>query len=196
MDPRLGGSDPVDHAAGWNDHLASDPAAYAEALDEWTSYFDGLGAGWISEGGVVMHRRAGDNHLVRADSVDEDELEYASDQIERVFRALAALARDGEAVLDGRLRLVEDARFDQELDRTGEVMSTTLVLDEGTCPDWELTLETAAVLVGLDGATTLEQAVARVARREDLSKRETIDLRSEARELARDLLEVGALEVA
>lgn len=191
----LAGSDPIDHAAGWNDHLSPDPEAYAAAIDEWTSYFEGLGAGWISEGGVVMHKRAGARHIVRADGVDEDELEFASDQIERVFNALAAIARDGDAVLDGRLRLVEETRFDQELDRTGAVTSTLLVLDEGTCTDWELTVEEADVLVALDGATTLDQAVARVARREDLSKSETAELRRDIRDLARDLLEVGALEL-
>jgi methylase of polypeptide subunit release factors len=192
----LTGSDPVDHAAGWNDHLSADPDAYAAAIDEWTSYFAGLGAGWISEGGVVMHKRAGDRHIVRAESVDEDELEFASDQIERVFTALAAIARDGDAVLDGHLRLVEETRFDQELDRTGAVTSTLLVLDEGTCSDWELSVDEADVLVALDGATTLDQAVARVARREELSKRETAELRRDVRELARDLLETGALEMA
>jgi methylase of polypeptide subunit release factors len=191
----LAGSDPVDHAAGWNEHLTSDVAGYEAVLDEWTSYFEGLGAGWISEGGVVMHRRPGNRHVVRADEVDEDELEYANDQIERVFSALAAIARDGDAVIDGRLRLVEDVRFEQELDRTGAVTSTVLVLDEGTCPDWELTVETAAALVALDGATTLDQAVARVARREDLSKREAAELRREVRDVARDLLELGALEL-
>jgi len=191
----LAGSDPVDHAAGWNDHLSADPDAYAAEIDEWTSYFEALGAGWISEGGVVMHKRAGDRHIVRADGVDEDELEFASDQIDRVFTALAAIARDGDAVLDGRLRLVEETRFDQELDRTGTVTSTLLVLDEGTCTDWELTVEEADVLVALDGATTLDQAVSRVARREDLSKREAAELRRDIRDLARDLLEVGALEL-
>ena len=191
----LAGSDPVDHAAGWNDHLSSDPDAYTAEIDEWTSYFEALGAGWISEGGVVMHKRAGDRHIVRADGVDEDELEFASDQIDRVFTALAAIARDGDAVLDGRLRLVEETRFDQELDRTGTVTSTLLVLDEGTCTDWELTVEEADVLVALDGATTLDQAVSRVARREDLSKREAAELRRDIRDLARDLLEVGALEL-
>jgi len=190
----LSGSDPVDHAAGWNDHLSSDPEAYTAAIAEWASYFAELGAGWISEGGVVMHKRAGDRHIVRADGVDEDELEFASDQIDRVFTALAAIARDGDAVLDGRLRLVEETRFDQELDRTGAVTSTMLVLDEGTCTDWELTVEEADVLVALDGATTLDQAVARVARREELSKSEAAELRRDVRDLARDLLELGALE--
>jgi len=192
----LAGSDPIDHAAGWNDHLSSDPDAYASTIEEWTSYFAGLGAGWISEGGVVMHKRAGDRHIVRADGVDEDELEFASDQIERVFNALAAIAENGDAVLDGRLRLVEETRFDQELDRTGAVTSTLLVLDEGTCSDWELSVEQADVLVALDGATTLDQAVARVVRREELSKNEAAELRRSVRDLARDLLETGALELA
>jgi methylase of polypeptide subunit release factors len=192
----LSGSDPVDHAAGWNDHLASDPAAFAATIEEWDSYFAGLGAGWISEGGVVLHRRAGDRHIVRADSVDEDELEFASDQIERVFNALEAIARNGDAVLEGRLRLVEETRFDQELDRTGAVTSTLLVLDEGTCPDWELSVDEADVLVALDGATTLDQAVARIARREGLSKHDAAELRRDVRDLARELLEVGALELA
>ena len=191
----LSGSDPVDHAAGWNEHLSSDPEAYAAAIDEWSAYFDDLGAGWITEGGVVMHRRAGDHHIVRADAVDEDELEFASDQIERMFTALAALAQDGDAVLDRRLRLAEDVRFDQELDRTGAVTSTVLVLDEGTCPDVEVDLETAEVLTALDGATTLDQAVQRVARREELSKRELGALRRETRQLARELLEIGVLEL-
>lgn len=191
----LSGSDPLDHAAGWNDHLGSDPRAYDAAIDEWTAYFDALGATWITEGSVVMHKRTGTRNLVRADPVDEDELEYASDQIARVFTALAALAEDGDAVLDRHLRLAEDVRFDQELDRTGAITSTVLVLDEGTCPDVELELETAAVLTALDGATTLDQAVARVARREDLSKREVAELRRDVRETARDLLEQGVLEL-
>lgn len=193
----LSGSDPLDHAAGWNEHLADEPGGYDAAMDEWGAYFDALGAEWITEGAVILHRRAGDHHIVRADSADEDELEFASDQIERVFTALAELARHGEdAVLDRRMRLVEDARFEQELDRTGAVTSTTLLLDEGTCPDFELDLETAEVLTALDGATTLEQAVQRVVRREELSKREAAELRSDVFALARDLLEQGVLELS
>jgi methylase of polypeptide subunit release factors len=191
----LSGSDPVDHAAGWNEHLAADSEAYDAALSEWTSYFAGLGAGWITEGAVIMHRRPGSHHVVRADGVDEDELEYASDQIGRVFTALAAISEDGDGVLDRRFRLAEEARFEQELDRTGAVTSTVLVLDEGTCPEVELELETAEVLTALDGATTLDQAVARVTRREGLSHREAEELRRESRRLARDLLEQGVLEL-
>lgn len=193
----LSGSDPLDHAAGWNEHLSSEPEEYDASLSDWEAYFDELGAGWISEGAVILHRRAGDHHIIRADTADEEELEFASEQIERVFHALAELAQNGEdAVLERRMRLAEDARFDQELDRTGAVTSTVLVLDEGTCPDVELDLETAEVLTALDGATTLEQAVQRVARREELTNRETVTLRRDVRRLARDLLEQGILELA
>ena len=191
----LSGSDPIDHAAGWNEHLSNDAAAYDAALAEWTAYFDTLDTGWITEGGVVMHRRAGDRHVVRADAVDEDELEFASDQIERVFDALAAIAAEGDAVLDRRLRLAEEVRFEQELDRTGAVTSTILLLDEGTCPEVDIELELAEVLTALDGATTLDQAVSRVARRDDLSHREAEGLRGDVRRLARDLLEQGILEL-
>jgi len=142
-----------------------------------------------------MHKRAGDRHIVRANPVDEDELEFASDQLARVFSTFAAVAHDGDAVLDGRLRLVDDVRFDQELDHTGAVVSTILVLDEGTCPDLELDLDTADVLIELDGKRTLDRAVERVARREKLSKRQMSALRRDARRAARELLELGALTV-
>ncbi len=192
----LSGSDPLDHAAGWNEHLAPDQRAYDAAIDEWTAYFAELGAAWITEGAVVMHRRAGSRHAVRADAVDEDELEFASDQIERVFTALAAIAEDGDSVLDRRVRLADDVRFDQELDRTGAVTSTLLALDEGTCPELELEVDVAEVLIALDAGATLEKAVGRVARRDDLSKREAAVLLRDVREVSRELLQQGVLEFA
>jgi hypothetical protein len=143
-----------------------------------------------------MHRRPGDRHLVRADAVDEDELEFASDQIERVFGALAALAREGDAVLERPLRLAEDVRFDQELDREGGITATTLVLDEGTCPEVELDADAADALIELGAGATLDDAVATVSRREQLSSRDAESLRRDVRRLARDLLEQGIVELA
>jgi methylase of polypeptide subunit release factors len=192
----LSGSDPVDHAAGWNEHLASDPEAYERVIDDWTGYFAELGAAWITEGGVVMHRRDGAHHVVRADSVDEDELEFASDQIERVFGALAAVAEEGDDVLERPLRLAGEARFDQELDREGGITSTLLVLDEGTCPEVELDADAADALMELGTGSTLDDAVARVSRREQLSPRDAGTLRRDVRRLARDLFEQGVLELA
>jgi methylase of polypeptide subunit release factors len=192
----LSGSDPVDHAAGWNEHLAPDPDAYERVIDEWADYFAELGAEWITEGGVVMRRRTGERNIVRADAVDEDELEFASDQIERVFAALHAVARDGDAVIERPLRLTEEARFEQELDREGGIVSTALVLDEGTCTEVEVDADAADALMELGAGATLDDAVARVSRREQLSARDSESLRRDVRRLARDLLEQGVLELA
>lgn len=193
----LSGADPLDHAAGWNDHFTGDPETMGAALDEWTGYFAALEAGWITEGAVLMRKRDGDHHLVRADPVDEDELEYASDQIERVFAALTLIAEEGaSAILEARLTLAEEVRFDQELDRRGEVQEIRIVLDEGTCPDFELELDTAEVLTTLDGHRTLDQAIERTVRRLDLGKRDASELRHDALKVVRELFEQGFFELA
>jgi methylase of polypeptide subunit release factors len=192
----LSGADPLDHAAGWNDHFAADADAMGAALDEWTAYFDNLDAGWISEGAVLMRKRAGDNNILRADTADEDELEFASDQIERVFAAFAFVAERGAgAIRDAELTLADEVRFDQELDRRGDVRETKIVLEEGTWPEHELSPEVADVLTSLDGATTVERAVERIARRYDFGKRDTAELRHETFEAVRELFELGFLDL-
>lgn len=192
----LSGADPLDHAAGWNEHFAGDADSMGAALDDWASYFDALDAGWITEGAVLMRKRSSDHHLIRADPVDEEELEFASDQIERVFTALALLAEDGAiAVARAQLRLAEDVRFDQQLDRHGNVQEIRISLDEGTCPELEIELETAEALTALDGHTTLDEAVDRTARRRGLDRRETAELRHDLLQVARELFELGFFDI-
>ncbi len=158
----LSGADPLEHAAGWNDHLADEPEELAQALDEWAGYLRELGAAWVTEGGVVLHRRAGTRHLVRADPVEEDELEYASDQLERVFAAFALLAEKGDDVVGRlRLRLADDVRLVEELDREGDVLSATFRLEEGTWPELDVDPEVADVLLELGDGATVAEAVAR-----------------------------------
>jgi methylase of polypeptide subunit release factors len=129
------GSDVLDHAAAWTDHL-DEPGAQEEALDLWTSYVEQFGASWVTEGIAVLRKRAGTVHGLRADPVEEDDLEYAGDQAERVLAAVALLAEGG---LKGRrFRLVDDAFFRQELDNEGDVTEITLMLDEGTHPELDL----------------------------------------------------------
>ena len=161
----LSGADPLDHAAGWNEHLSVDPEAYGAALDRWTSYLEELGVGWVTEGAVLVHKRPGEVHMIRTDPVDEDELEYAGDQVERVFHALAVVADidDPVALLDERFALVEDAQIQQDAIRDG----ATVILEEGTWHEVEIDDETVDVLVELDGRATLAEAIdrARVPRR-------------------------------
>lgn len=165
------GSDPLDHAAAWTDHV-DDPAAQEDAIDLWASYIRDLGAVWVTEGVAVLHKRPGRRHGLRADPVEEDDLEYAGEQAERVLAGVALLA---EGRLDGRrFRLVDDAYFRQELDNGGDVTEVVLVLDEGTHPELELDEEDVDVLVDPAGITT----------------------RSVGDRLLRDLLEGGFVEPA
>ncbi|MDX6476131.1 MAG: hypothetical protein QOH95_1642 [Gaiellaceae bacterium] len=179
----LSGADPLDHAAGWNEHLSGDPEDYGRALDRWTAYFEELGVGWITEGAVLMHKRPGDVHMIRTDSADEDDLEYAGDQVERVFEALelVAVIDDPQELLGERLALAEEAQIEQSVgdDRA------RVVLEEGTWPELEVDGETVNVLVELDGRATLADAIdrARVPRR-----RSTL-------EDIQELLELGVLEL-
>jgi hypothetical protein len=144
-----------------------------------------------------MRRRAGGRNIVRADAVDEEELEFAGDQIERVFTALALVAESGAAaLLEAELLLVDEVRFEQELDRRGDVQEVRILLDEGTCPELEVPLETAELLIALDGSTTLDRAIERTARRLDLSKREASQLRHDALATVRELFELGFFELA
>jgi methylase of polypeptide subunit release factors len=161
----LSGADPLDHAAGWNEHLSVDADAYGEALDKWTAYFAELGVGWITEGAVLLHKRPGEPHMIRADPVEEDDLEYAGDQVERVFQALELVAGidDPLALLGERFALVEDARIQQDAIEDGALV----ILEEGTWHEVEIDDETVDILVELDGRATLAEAIdrARVPRR-------------------------------
>jgi methylase of polypeptide subunit release factors len=191
-------SDALDHAAGWNSHLAGDSKAYSQAIDDWTRYLERLGAGWVSEGAVLLHRRPGRTYTVRADSFDEDTLEEASDQIRRAFAARAWLAElDGRAsLLDARLGLAAPMRLERELEpRRGatEVVDATVALAEGTNSVVETTPNVLEVIASLDTRKPLRAAIDDVARRLDLSESEVARLRRDALETTEELLELGAL---
>jgi hypothetical protein len=179
----LSGADPLDHAAGWNEHLSEDPEDYGIALDRWTAYFEELGVGWITEGAVLLHKRPGDVHVIRTDSADEDELEYASDQVERVFEALAVVADidHPQELLEERFAIAEEARIELAVGEDG----ARVVLEGGTWPELEIDDETANVLAEFDGRATLAEAIdrARVPRR-----RSTL-------EDVQELFELGVLEL-
>jgi methylase of polypeptide subunit release factors len=162
------GSDALDHAAAWTDHLDDDAAD--EAIDRWTQYIEELGATWVSEGVAVLRKRDGTQFGLSAEAVDDDELEHAGEQAVRILNGLALLSEDR---LEGRrFRLVDDAWFRQEIDNEGDVMEVALVLDEGTHPEIEIEPEELNVLT------------------------RPFDARVVGAELLRDLLEGGFVEPA
>jgi methylase of polypeptide subunit release factors len=190
-------SDPLEHAAGWNEHLSEDPDAYGRAIDEWTAYFDSLGVSLISEGAVLLHRREGAEHITRVDSVDPDDLEFAGDQIERVFATHARLAELElpAGLLDETIVLAREVRVEHRRDVGSREPDTVLVLDEGTNVDYELDADVAEVVAVLDGTLTLGRAIDRVVRAFELDRREAAELRRDALDEAQDLLELGVAEL-
>ena len=70
-----------------------------------------------------------------------------------------------------------------------------IALYEGTCPEFELELETAELLTTLDGQRTLDRAIERTVRRLELGKRDASDLRHDAVRVTRELFEQGFFEL-
>ena len=91
--------DALEHAASWNSHLVDNPEAFAAAVDNWMRHLDEEGAGWITEGCVLLRRRDG-RVGVRVDELVEEDVSAAGDQIERAFAARARLAALRGSILD------------------------------------------------------------------------------------------------
>lgn len=188
-------ADPLEHAAEWNSHLSDDPDAFGAAIDEWMGYLDRLGVRRISDGAVVLHRGTGRRHPTRVDSIDEEELDDAGEQILRAFAARERLSQLGRNdLLDARISLAAEIRLEHDLEprRRG---AAQVVLSEGTNSVVETTPRALEILAALDGSASLRNVVDAAARRLRLSEREASWLRRDALELSRELLELGALSI-
>jgi methylase of polypeptide subunit release factors len=195
------GEDPLGHAATWNDHLTDDRSRYGAALDTWTDYLARLGVRWVSEGAVVLHRRPGRRFTSRVDEVEEDDLDDASEQIQRAFASRARLAELNRRsdVLGFRVALAAPITLEHELQpRRGRttVVSAALTLDEGTHSTVEAPPRALELVAALDGTATVEECVQAAAERLDLSDAESSRLRREVLDVCIELLELGALELA
>jgi methylase of polypeptide subunit release factors len=194
-------SDPLGHASEWNSHLEGDPEAFGRAIDEWTEYFEGLGVRWVSEGAVLLHRRPGTDQTVRVDSIDEDDLDDADEQIQRAFAARARLSElhSRDELLEARLALEMAFWMEQELEPQGDggaaVVEARIQLSEGTNSDVEVEPSVLDVVASLDGRTRLREVIRTVADRLGLSNSETSRLEREALRVTYELLELGALRL-
>src|SRR6266540_5301132 len=190
--------DPLAHAAEWNSHLAGDPDAFGEALDEWLAYFDSLGVREISEGAVLLHRRSGRRQASRVDPVDEDDLDEAGGQILRAFEArsrLSELSKE-EDLLETRLSPAVALRLERELEPQGGRsvdVEGRIELAEGTKHAVEATADAQEVVTMLDPDLRLRDVIEAAADRLGLSADETATLREEALDVIRELLELGAV---
>jgi len=188
-------ADPLSHATTWNSHLEGD--AFEEALDEWTTYFDELEVEWISEGAVLLHRRAGGGEA-RVDSIEADDVETADEQIRRAFASRARMADlDGrEALLDVPVSLEMAFWLEQELEPhngRASIVESRIQLSEGTNSTVEVERGVLDVVASLDGRTPLRDVLATVARRLDLPDSELPRLERAALKAVEELLDLGVL---
>src|SRR6266511_3175919 len=190
--------DPLAHAAEWNSHLAGDPDAFGEALDEWLAYFDSLGVREISEGAVLLHRRSARHQTSRVDPVDEDDLDEAGGQSVRAFEArvgLGELSKE-EDLHETRLAPGGALRAERLAERQRERpvhVKGRIELAEGTKHAVEATADAQEVVTMLDPDLRLRDVIEAAADRLGLSADETATLREEALDVIRELLELGAV---
>jgi methylase of polypeptide subunit release factors len=190
-------ADPVGHATSWNSDLEGE--AFEGALEEWATYFERLGVGWVSEGAVLLHRRPGGGEA-RVDSVEEDDLEVADEQIRRAFAARERLSRlDGDDdLLYERLSLGVALSLERELEPGDDgpaIVDARIQLCEGTSSVVDVEPGVLDVVASLDGRLPLEETVGTVADRLGLSAGERAQLERDAVEAVRELLELGALDL-
>jgi methylase of polypeptide subunit release factors len=183
-------ADALDHAATWNKQLGGKPDELGEALDRWTSYLREIGAGWVSEGAILLHRRPGRRHSSRVDGIDDEALEAAGDQVRRAFATRAALAdlRRADDLLDLRPELVMRLQLEQEVvprrSRNAATAARVQLVD-GTSSTVETTPDALELVQRLDGSVSLRRLVARA----------SPSARREALRLCRELAELGAVNL-
>src|SRR5439155_21335339 len=107
--------DPADYAARWNLELRlSAPKAFEAAVRRWTDYYRDEGITRIGFGAVILRRRAGAAHWVRALDAAVGPTAPSGDHILRLFDAADFLEScRGDGLLRHAFALVDGHRIDQ-----------------------------------------------------------------------------------
>lgn len=184
--------DPIETAAVWNRDLLDRPEAYAAALDRWLDYYRRLGIEQLGYACLALRKRGDgrDGQLV-SQPLPRAALRPAGQHVRRLFETHDRLAElDDGALLDQRLRVVDDAVVGQESrfsDGRWHSESLTLRLDRGLPFSAELDAATATLIRKLDGSNTLKDALVGL----DDETDHTTSI-----ELTRQMLSVGFLDFA
>jgi hypothetical protein len=147
-----------------------------------------------------LHKRPGAGD-VRVDAIAEDDLDDASDQIQRAFAArarLSSLERERD-LLHEHLALRIDLSLEQELEADDDgiaIAEARIQLREGTSSVVDVAPDVLDVVASLDGRQPLGDVIRTVADRRDLSANGSARLERDSVAAARDLLELGALVFA
>ena len=186
--------DPIETATLWNRDLVDRPEAYADALDRWLAYYRELGIEQLGYACLVLRKRraASATGWIEALRLPRSALRPAGRHVWRLFETHDRLAElpDGRALLGRRPRVVDDAVVTHETRFSGgrwQQEAPTLRLETGLPFSAELDPPTARLFRELDGSRTLEDVLAAAV--------DGDDARREGLALARQMLEVGFLEL-
>jgi methylase of polypeptide subunit release factors len=191
--------DAVRTAALWNRDLRDDPEAYADALDRWLDYYRELGVELIAYGCLVLRRRPdGRDGWFESQHLPQAALQPGGDHVRRLFETQDALRelRAEEELLDRHLRVVADAVVTQEVRRAESgwlAERFALRLERGLPFTAGLDATTALMVRALDGSRPLRDVLAATARESGTAED---PVREAGLQLARQMLEVGFLELA
>ena len=162
--------DPLGYAASWlNLERLESPARYEALLDEWVQYYRDGGMGLMSSGILILRRRDGARHWLRAEEAPQGQAAGScSDQVLRVFATQDYLAglRCEEDLLAGRFALADDHRLLQVLRAEGGrwvIQEALLEQARGMPYEGRIDRYVAAVLAGCDGTRTLGDLVGSLA---------------------------------
>lgn len=190
------------YARRWLAEKSPDGAAVPqETLDSWLSYYDRLGAAYISFGALILRRRQGSTWQ-RADTVNLDQLRGSGGtQMCRIFdgHTLATQGQDAE-VLNAPLRLTD--RHELSVKQIATTLSsgqrawgtTSAVLRQTDGLDMPVGVDGPSLhlLPTLDGTTTLKARVLELARRLDAPPEVAL---VQSATLARRMLSLGFFEM-
>lgn len=158
--------DPIETAAMWNRELLDRPDAYADALDRWLTYYRQLGIEQLGYACLVLRKRTdGRDGWFEALQLPRAALRPAGRHVRNLFETHDRLAEivPGEALLDRRVRVVDDAVVTQDTRFAAgrwQAESLTIRLKRGLPFSAELDPPTARLIRQLDGSKTLREALA------------------------------------
>ena len=165
-------TDPLTYAADWlRTSVGRSSPDYGRYLDEWMAYYEQMGIGRISAGGIIMRRRSQQPNWFRAHAIDKGRcIGSCGDQIERIFAAedLLQTITDDRQLLEQRLLFDEHHRLEHQLavrDGCWAVNSEHLYASEGIPFAGNMDMYIANLLAGCDGRRTLRELIEAVASR-------------------------------
>lgn len=163
-------TEPLTYAADWLSVGQNSPD-YGRYLDEWMAYYEQMGIGRISAGGIIMRRRSQQPNWFQAHAIDKGRsIGSCGDQIERIFAAedLLQTITDDRQLLEQRLLFDERHRLEHQLavrDGCWAVNSEHLYASEGIPFAGNMDMYIANLLAGCDGRRTLRELIEGVASR-------------------------------